>query len=343
MKRPQQIKYYSLEKILSYNRIWNFILGMRTGGKSFAAKKHCIQQFLRKGKQFIYVRRRDTDIKLTAPTYFDDIAGMFPEHTFAYKGNEFYIDGELAGYAIALSMVLKYKSASFPLVTTIVFDEFLPEDRSYLGGKDNPFLEPELCLNFYNTVARGLNQPIREEVKFLFISNTVTLVNPYFTYFNIDKMLKENTHFIKTKSWVLEFVDVQEIREQVNNSQYGDLIANSRYGSYAYENQFYLDSDEFIEDAPRHCFYQCTIIYNGQKYGLYEDKHSGIYYVTEKFNQFCKVIYSLDSTSHNKTSVLISRSGNVYKGLRLAFENGMVRFSSQRAKMCLITFLNYQA
>lgn len=335
------MKYYSCEKILSYNRIFNFIMGTRSAGKSFSFKKHCINKFLKSGKQFIYVRRRDTDIQSTAPTYFDDIAFMYPDHTFRYKGGIFYIDDQVAGYAIAVSLFLKYKSVAFPEVETIVFDEFISEARDYIGGKDNPYMEPELCLNFYQSVARGFNKPFREEVKFIFISNTVSLVNPYFTYFNIDKMLKDDTQFIKTDSWVLEICTASAIRDEIAKSQLGKLIANTKYGAYAMDNKFYLDSDEFIEEAPSHCWYQCTIIYGGTKYGLWEDKRNGLYYLNEKYDSFCKIVYSLDTDGHNVNTRLVARSGSVFKGLRNCFENGLVRFSSQRAKMCLMTFLNY--
>lgn len=335
------MKYYSVERILSFNRIFNFIMGTRGGGKSFSAKKYVITKFLKKGKQFIYVRRRDTDIQSTAPTYFDDIALLFQDHTFKYKGGVFYIDDMIAGYAIAVSLFLKYKSVAFPNVTTIIYDEFITEDRSYLGGKDNPYMEPELCLNFYQSVARGFNKPVREEVRFIFIANTVSLVNPYFTYFNIDKMLKPNTRFIKTDSWVLEMVDAQEIRNEIAKTQLGKLIQNTKYGSYALDNKFYLDNEEFMEEAPSHCFYQATLLYAGSAFGVWEDKSNRTFYVNEKIDKFCRIVYSLDTDSHNKDTLLISRNGTVYKSLRYSFENGLIRFSSQRAKQCIMAYLNY--
>lgn len=335
------MKYYSCEKILSYNRIFNFIMGNRSAGKSFSIKNHVIKQWLYKKKQFIYVRRRDTDITSTAPTYFDDIAMKYPDHVFAYKGGIFYIDGEIAGYAIAVSLFLKYKSVAFPDVDTIVYDEFITEDRKYLGGKDNPYLEPELCLNFYQSVARGYGRPVREEVKFIFISNTVSLVNPYFTYFNIDKYLKSDTNFIKTDAWVLEIASINEIKEEIARTQLGKLIKDTRYGNYALDNKFYLDNDEFIEEAPAGCWYVCTVNYAGDSFGLWEDKQNNVYYFNEKVEKYCKVIYSLDPDSHNCTSRLISRSGDVYKRLRNAFELGYIRFNCQRAKLAMTTFLNY--
>ena len=334
-------KYYTCEKILSYNRIFNFVIGNRSAGKSYTFKRKCIKNFINKGEKFIYVRRYQIDIDNTAPVYFDDMYQEFPDYQFAYKKGEFYINGEVAGYAIAVSMFLKCKSVAYPDVSMIVFDEFINEARDYIGGKDNPYLEPELCLNFYQSVARGYGKPIRENVKFVFISNSVSIVNPYFVYFNIDKYLKEDTKFIKTDSWVLEQVTQTEIQEEIKKSQFGKLIANTKYGSYAIDNKYYLDTDEFIEDAPKNSWYMCTVIYDNKEYALYKDRPNNIYYMNERVDKYCKLVYSLDSASHGASTRLVNRSSDFFKNLRACFENGQVRFANQRCKNALMMFLNY--
>ena len=55
--------YYNPQKLLSYNRILNFIIGARGIGKSYAFKKYPINQFLKHGKQMIYVRRYKSELK----------------------------------------------------------------------------------------------------------------------------------------------------------------------------------------------------------------------------------------------------------------------------------------
>ena len=45
-------KYYDISTLLSYNKILNFIIGQRGGGKTFGAKKWCINDFLKKENQF---------------------------------------------------------------------------------------------------------------------------------------------------------------------------------------------------------------------------------------------------------------------------------------------------
>lgn len=40
--------YWNPNKTLSYNKLFNFIVGSRGGGKSFGAKDLCIRRFLKK-------------------------------------------------------------------------------------------------------------------------------------------------------------------------------------------------------------------------------------------------------------------------------------------------------
>ena len=90
--------YWDIAKPLSYNALFNFIVGARGCGKTFGVKQWCIKDFLKTGYQFVYVRRYKTELK-TVKTFFFDIADHFPNHTFEVKGNEFNIDGKTAGYA----------------------------------------------------------------------------------------------------------------------------------------------------------------------------------------------------------------------------------------------------
>ena len=54
--------FYSYDRIRSYNAIWNFIISNRGGGKTYGFKMMGIKNFLKNGKQFIYVRRYKTEL-----------------------------------------------------------------------------------------------------------------------------------------------------------------------------------------------------------------------------------------------------------------------------------------
>lgn len=335
-------KYYSPQRVLSCNRIFNYVLGGRGIGKSFGWKEYVVKKFLEKKKQFIYSRRFQIDIDKTAPYYFDDIAQKYNEHCFQYKGGIFFIDGEIAGFAIAVSQYIKLKSVSYPDVDTIIFDEFITENCDYLGGVKQPLLEPELCLNFYQTIARGFNQPIRTEVKFIFISNAVSINNPHFLYHDLDKKLIDGGKFILTDSICLEIAESAEIKNEIENSQLGKLMKNTRYGNYSMNNEFYLDSNEFIEgDIPKHCRYVFTISYDKWTLGVWKNDNTSTYYITEKYDPSCLINYSLNNSSHKTNTVLIqqNKSKPSVKLLKLAYENGLVRFQNQRCKNILLTFL----
>ena len=129
---------------------------------------------LKYGEQFIYVRRYKTEFK-KLKLFFDDIRHEFPNVKLEVKGKTFFINEKVAGYSIALSTSQSEKSTAYPNVGTILFDEFIV-DKSYIRYLPN---EVEIFLDLYETVAR-----FRENVKAYFLANKVTLVNPYFKYFD---------------------------------------------------------------------------------------------------------------------------------------------------------------
>ena len=81
--------YYDYNKVLSYNAMFNFIIGERGVGKTFGAKKFCINRFLKYGEQFVYIRRYKTEIKESAGDvnkFFGQMADFFPDINFGVHG-----------------------------------------------------------------------------------------------------------------------------------------------------------------------------------------------------------------------------------------------------------------
>ena len=52
--------WYNYDKINSYNAMLNIIMTNRGFGKSYGSKKMAIKNFIKKGEQFVYVRRYKT-------------------------------------------------------------------------------------------------------------------------------------------------------------------------------------------------------------------------------------------------------------------------------------------
>lgn len=124
--------YYDYHKIISYNAFLNFLIGERGVGKTYGAAKLVVNRFIKKDEQFAYIRRYKSELKEAVPTFFNALIKNeeFPDHTLAASGNQFKIDGNTCGYAMTLSTAQDLKSSNFDKVTTIIFDEFIIEERS---------------------------------------------------------------------------------------------------------------------------------------------------------------------------------------------------------------------
>jgi hypothetical protein len=230
--------YYSPNKMLSYNRILNFIIGARGIGKSYSMKVHPIKRFIKYGEQFIYLRRYKDELK-KIPNYFNDVKSEFPNHTFKVKGRQFFIadnndkdeKGNLRfkqlGWAIPLSSWQSEKSNAYPDVSTIIFDEFIRQ-------KDNSKYIPnevEALLNFMDTVFRN-----RENVRCICLSNAVSIVNPYFLYFNLIPNIEKR--FNAYESILIEIPDAADFSEERKKTKFGKLISETNYGDMSLGNEF---------------------------------------------------------------------------------------------------------
>lgn len=321
--------WYSNQKILSYNKLFNFIIGNRGGGKSFNAKDWAIRGFINHGKQFIYLRRYKTELKRIS-NYFDDIAHKYPDHQLVVKGTTFYIDGNKAGWAIPLSTALTEKSASYPNVDKIIFDEFIIEKGTYhyLQGEVQKFLD------FYETVAR-----IRDDVRVEFISNAITIVNPYFQYFGI--FPKRGSKFTKGDEWVIEMYKSDEFVQMKKNTRFGKLIDKTEYGRYNIDNEFLLDNNNFIESMTGKCLYQCTITYMGVDYGVWFSEDTGLMYINNKIDKSNSHQYCFTTKDHNPNYLLLKTwsTNPVIKRLKTAYDISYVRFNNLSTRNAFYEFM----
>lgn len=311
--------YYNPTKMFSYNRILNFIIGARGIGKSFSMKKYSINRFLKYDEQFIYVRRYKQELKKIT-SYFDDVAQEFPGVEFKVKGRQFYINGKLAGWAIPLSTWQSEKSNAYPNVTTIVYDEFLREkDKSgYLPN------EVEALLNLMDTVFRG-----RENGRCICMSNSTTVVNPYFLYFGLVPDL--NKRFNAYESILIEIPDSADFSAERRKTKFGKLIDGTNYGDMSLDNEFVNDSSLFIEKRSKNSKFKFLVVYQGLKMGIWVDTQLGLMYLSTEYDPDSKLSFAIlkDDLDEN-TQLVSSWKQNFYISRMVnAFLKGLLRFDSQ--------------
>lgn len=344
---PDNKMFWNLRQTLTHNRLWNMIVGPRGGGKTYGAKQYCIDNFIKKGEQFGYIRRYSEDLKkaLDKSKFFKDIAPAYPDYEFKSDRNYLYIrekpadpaepwkEKDIAGYALQLSTAGNLKSISYPNVTTLVFDEFLLENGAQHYLKN----EPWLLLNLYETIARpGTGHP--RTVLFM-LANALTVTNPYFIYFEC----KWPTRQDKNGKWIWKHPKRPILVEDVKNdlfietkqkTEFGALVAGTDYGEYSISNKFLLDNDTFIEKkspAARHYF---NFTYLDKVFGVWTDYTAGLMYVSEQIDPDAAINYSITLKDHSPNTMLLKSKnrGQMFRIFAQNFEEGNVRFENMNVK-----------
>lgn len=247
-------KWYNKGELLSYKAFLNLLIGQRGFGKTYSFKTWSIDDYLKTGKQFVWVRRYGTEIDLMKKSFFDDVASRYPAHKFEVKGGKktgkFYCDDKVIGFYFALSTSSIAKSSSYPLVDKIIFDEFLIVGNSYRYLTD----EVVLLLEFIDTIFRDReNDPNAIQPRGVYlVGNNVTIANPYFLYFNIPP-LKQRFFFDKSRGLLVEMAKNQSFIEEKRKSRFGNLIKGTEYYDYNVENIALNDNDRFIRKTPQTC------------------------------------------------------------------------------------------
>jgi len=343
--------WYTSSTQLTYNRIFNFAVGVRGGGKTFNSLKECIEKHLKEKKsgkawEFIYLRRRVVDLddacngSKDSGDLFADIRakGFFPEHELKVVsdksgGYNFYCDGKIMGYGKALSTAASRRSTSKPNVKRIIYDEFLIDNTAgstqrYLNNGDEMFL----FNNFYETIARGRDIPV------LFIGNAFSMVNPYFLSLNITNSLRsvniEDNKVYKGKAWTVVFWKDEEFIEERSKTQFFQATEGTEFSKHAFGNSFYLDRVDFIKKRPKDTEHQFSLVYLGKTYGVWVDWEKGKYFVSTKGANTSRdktISMSLSDNKPNNVSIRRYRNMPFMKAFRMAADNNSIFYDSQEA------------
>jgi len=325
--------WYNFNNILSRNAMINFILTNRGGGKTYGFKKKVINNFLKKGEQFVYVRRYKTEFKKII-SFFDDIKGEFPDHTFKCSKNYAYIDDKICGYFVALSTANNEKSTPYPFVTLIGFDEFVIDKKNQRYLPD----EPNLLNGLIETVVRT-----RDNVTVVCLANNVTICNPYFEFWNIYPDFENGIKtYNRGEKICVELNADEEFIEEKIKTRWGKLISNNKYGEHAIYNKSLNDDDEFImSKKPNNCKFLFSLILNGDEIGIWN--FDDMFYCDKKIINTSPLRYALqkdDLTPNIKMVTQINKTSLLYV-FKNAFKNGRVYYKNKYIKSNVYDILKY--
>ena len=332
--------YYSLDDALTYNPILLMAISARGGGKSWSGKDKVFTRFLRTGEQFVWVRRYKTELEeaLLNGGFTRDIAQdeKYKDVEIKTDSKFCYINGKIAGEFIALSQAAKYKSRSFANTWCVVFDEFIIDTnkntRMHYIGKN----EPELLEDLLNTVFR------MRPVRCICLANAITFNNPYFIHYNI-RPFKQRFYWDKRRRVLVEMWNGAEYNEADNKSDIATLTSGTRYGDYALNNKFLLDTDTFIEKRTPSAKFMCGVHTASGDIGFWRDSHTGIIYTSFAVDSGCAYrMFTLERDDHNlNTTFLHTFTNTPLVTVAEAWRYGLLRFDDTRVKSRAFDVLAY--
>lgn len=317
--------YYNYNRIISYNALLNILIGERGVGKTYGASKLVTSDFIKKKRQFVYLRRYKTELSKSFKKFFEALKkeNEFPEHTLETKGLTFLIDNEVAGYGMTLSTAQQLKSSNFPDVYYIIFDEFLIEDGQghYLKNEVNSFL------GIIETISRT------RDVKVFMLANSVSEVNPYFLFFDLTRPYNNDIKLFKDGLILLQYMDNEKYRQAKKQTKFGRLVAGTDYEDFAINNKFIDENKNFIEHKSGNAKFSFSFIYKGITYGVWIDYNNGKMYISHDYinNSLC---FATTTEDHSPNTMLysIAKKYNCWNSFIQNYKLGNVYFENMKIK-----------
>lgn len=339
-EKQQRLPFYDFHKVYTFNAIFNFICGARGLGKTYGWKKRAIRNAIKRGDEFIYLRRYKEELSAARATFFDDVAVEFPDHIFRiHAGNAQCAEvvepvendqGELVtpkpewrtiGYFVALSNAQARKSVSYSKVKEICYDEFIIEKGMVHYLPD----EHIALLNFYNTVDR-----YREQVRVFLLANAVTMTNPYFDEYDIrpDQLGEWSTHFKNADGLpfiCVHFPDSKDFQDAVYRTRFGQFIADSDYAKYAVGNEFHDSHDQLVARKTPTAKHRYNLETARGLFSVWRDLEIGTYFILKRLPKDGRIFTTVqENMGEGKT--YLEPSHQLLAMLRSAFNNGKVFF-----------------
>lgn len=354
-----ETKYYDGTKLLSMKDLTNrqpeifMCTTNRTGGKTTYFNRLAFRRAL-KGQKFVLLYRFNYELDGCAEAFFKDIKGLWFSNYFMSskrmahgKYCELYYsttdiddedsDKKCCGYAMCLNDAdaIKKRSHLFNDVDFIIFDEFQSETNHYCSDELNKFQ------SIHTSIARGQGEQVRY-VPVYMISNQVSIINPYYTEFDISTRLNVNTNFLRGDGWVLESGFIESASKAQKESGFNRAFKHSEYVAYSSENVYLNDNLAFVEKPQsNNGKYMCTIKYKGKEYAIREYRENGFLYCDDKADTTFPLKISVTTDDHSINYVMLKSNDLFLSSLRYYFEKGCFRFKDLRCKEALMKCISY--
>lgn len=313
--------WYSFKEIKKLNCLFNFIISMRSSGKTIAMKDEMLN-IAKKHHRFVYIRRTATETKSVAMKEFFNKLFMLGYHKefnglIKFEKDCFTVENEVIGYVVPLSTSNNSRSMDFINIDAIFFEEFvLMEDDKHKYLKDEVFKFLEL----YSTIARDKDIPV------YFIGNNIQLYNPYFIYFDIKPPAcgLKKWHDMAVEIWQNKDLEVEK-----SKTRFGKIISHTAYGDYSIKNSSFQTNTNLIKKMDKGATPLFDFKYDNSMYGVWRS-NSSLFFTDIKANK--NMVVSVKDSDHASDNVTIKgfKSCWLYKIYRNAIYNNMLFATSEK-------------
>lgn len=343
------MEFYTGERLLSLQDLRGerpelyLCTSNRSAGKTTWFGRLLVNRFKKKGEKFMLLYRFNYELDDCANKFFKDIGSLFfPEDTMTSKRcasgiyHELFLGEDSCGYAVSINSAdqLKKYSHFFSDTASMLFDEFQSETNHYCSDEVKKFI------SIHTSVARGGGKQVRY-VPVYMLSNTVSILNPYYVALGISERLNKETKFLKGNGFVLEqgFVDSAASAQKL--SAFNTAFAGDDYVAYATQNVYLNDNLSFIEKPEGTSRYLCTIRYKGKDYAIREYPEGGVIYCDDRPDSTYKYRITTTTEDHQINYVMLKRNDLFLANMRYYFEKGCFRFKNLQCKEALMSTLSY--
>ena len=247
-----------------------------------------------------------------------------------------YLNDIHCGYAIALNKadMIKKNSHLFSDICRMLFDEFQSETENYCPNEITKFI------SIHTSIARGGGKQVRYLPVYM-LSNPVSLLNPYFSAFDIAPRLQKNTKFLRGDGWVLESGFYESASQAQKASAFNRAFANNKYVAYSSENIYLNDSETFIEKLSGGGRYIATLKYEDSYFSIKEFSELGIVYCDDKYDTSFPRKIALTTADHQINYVMLKNNDLFFAQLKSYFLKGCFRFKNIKCKTAIMKALSF--
>ena len=349
--------YYDGTKLLSLKDINGnrpeiyIVCGNRSAGKTTYFSRMITKRYLNKGMKFCILYRFSKELKDVSDKFFNDISSLFfpdyamfdlPRANGAFR--ELFIKnktipddkGSSCGFAVSLNSADEIKKYShfFKDVTALYFDEFQSETNHYCSNEVNKLI------SIHVSMARGSGDLVRYLPVYM-CSNSVSLLNPYFSAFDLHNRINAETKFIKGNGFVFEQTYNPEAANEQKKSGFMQAFNNNDYIKYSTDNVYLNDNLTFIEQMAGTNKYLLTIRFANKDYAIRQYINDGIIYCDDKVDETFKSKICVTTEDMNINYVMLKQNDIYINLLRTYFMKGCFRFKNLDCKNAVLSLLSY--